>query len=259
VPPFDFDDYMPLLRAERIGRTVRYFEETTSTMDEARAGADRGDSSDGAAYIAGLQTAGRGRQGRQWVSEPGAGLYVTYHLVAPADATASSLSAVAGGMAAADAVEATAGLETQLKWPNDLLLGGRKLAGILAEARFGERVDVFLGIGINVRASVLPPELRDIATSIEGAGGAVPRIEALLAALSGALEGRLRQLEDAPAALVDDWRARLVTMGQRVRLASPDGRVYEGEAIDVSPAGDLVLRHEDGSIAEYSAGDVTTA
>jgi BirA family biotin operon repressor/biotin-[acetyl-CoA-carboxylase] ligase len=260
VAPFDLDFYASLLHSERVGRTVRYFEEAGSTMDEARAGADlEGASSRGTAYVAGRQTAGRGRQGRQWVSEPGAGLYVTYHLLPPAVAAGSTLYAVAGAMAAADAVEHSSGLETQLKWPNDLLIDGRKLGGILAEARFGERVDVFLGIGINVRAAALPPDVRDIATSIEGAGGAVPRIEELLAALSDALEARLRQLEEIPAVLVDEWRARLETMGRRVRLASPDGRVYEGEAVDVSLQGDLVLRHEDGTTDTYAAGDVTTA
>lgn len=258
--PFDHRYYAARLGPVAIGRTVRYAEETASTMDDARAGADaEGAAGSGTAYVAGRQTAGRGRQGRQWVSEPGAGLYVTYHLVpATRDAAASSLFAVAGAMAAADAVEFTAHLETALKWPNDVLHEGRKLAGILAEARHGEHSDVFIGIGINVRASALPPEVAAIATSIEGAGGEAPRIEELLAALSSALEYRLEQLERTPAALIEAWRARLTTLGQHVRLASPDGRIHEGEAVDVSPRGDLVLRHEDGTTAAYAAGDVTS-
>jgi BirA family biotin operon repressor/biotin-[acetyl-CoA-carboxylase] ligase len=169
------------------------------------------------------------------------------------------LFAVAGAMAAADAVEDVSGLEVALKWPNDLLHGGRKLAGILAEARYGERLDVFLGIGINIRTRALPTEIRSIATSIEDAGASVPRIEELLPALSAALEPRIDAVERAPRLLIHDWKRRLVTLGQYVHLATPDGRVHAGEAIDVSAAGDLVLRHEDGTIREYAAGDVTTA
>jgi BirA family biotin operon repressor/biotin-[acetyl-CoA-carboxylase] ligase len=254
---FDHDYYATRVTS-RVGRSVRYFEETGSTMDEARAGADAGGvTSDGCAYVAGLQVAGRGRQGRSWVSEPGAGLYVTYHLVAPGGEV-SPLYAVAGAVAAADAVAAAAGLEVDLKWPNDLLHQGRKLAGILAEARHGERVDVFLGIGINVRASALPPEVRYIATSIDGAGGTPPRIEDLLAELSRALEARLGLLERTPARLIEAWKLRLVTLGQAVKLSAPGGQTYSGVAVDVSARGDIVLRHEDGSIDEYSAGDVTT-
>jgi BirA family biotin operon repressor/biotin-[acetyl-CoA-carboxylase] ligase len=258
MPAFDRDYYAALVHSS-LGRDVRYFEETTSTMDEARAGADaHGHASNGVAYVAGRQTAGRGRQGRQWVSEPGDGLYVTYHLV-PTTQQASSLFAVAGAMAAADAIHEASGVTAALKWPNDLLVEERKLAGILAEARYGERVDVFLGIGINVHATALPPDVRGIATSIEDAGGAVPRIEELLASLSAALEARIEAVERAPLALVEEWKRRLMTLSRHVRLASPDGQVYEGDAVDVTASGDLVLRHADGTTGEYAAGDVTTA
>lgn len=258
MPTFDSGFYATLVRSS-IGRKVRYVEETASTMDDARAGADeRGLASHGMAYVAGRQTAGRGRQGRQWVSEPGDGLYVTYHVV-PRTQQASSLFAVAGAMAVADAIEEVTGIDAALKWPNDVLHGGRKLAGILAEARYGERIDVFIGIGINVRTSALPPDVRSIATSIEDAGAAAPRIEELLAALSAALEPRVAAAELAPQALIEDWKHRLVTLGQHVRLASPDGTVHEGLAIDVSAVGNLVLHRADGTISEHSAGDVTTA
>ncbi len=258
MPAFDRNYYAALVHSS-LGREVRYFEETTSTMDEARAGADAdGAASHGIAYVAGRQTAGRGRQGRQWVSEPGDGLYVTYHLV-PATQQASSLYAVAGAMAAADAIHKASGVTAALKWPNDLLVEDRKLAGILAEARYGDRIDVFLGIGINVRTAALPPDVRSIATSIEDAGGAAPRTEELLATLSAALEARIEAVEHAPLALVEEWKRRLVTLGRHVRLAAPDGELHEGEAIDVTATGDLVLRHADGTSGEYAAGDVTTA
>lgn len=228
-------------------------------MDDARAGADRaGHSSVGAAYVGGRQTAGRGRQGRNWVSEPGAGLYVTYHL-APAVAAASTpLFAAAGALAVADATRALVGLDAAIKWPNDVLHEGRKLAGVLAEARHGARIDVFLGIGVNLREAALPPDVRAVATSIEGAAGRAPSAEEMLAALSGSLESWCALVEERPAAFVARWRERLVTLGTHVRFALPDGRTEEGLAVDVTPSGELVLAGEDGVRTAYAAGDVTT-
>ncbi len=260
MAPFDHDHYRKLMRSKWIGREVRYFEETGSTMDEARAGADAtGVASNGIAYVAGRQTAGRGRHGRQWVSEPGAGLYVTYHLT-PAVADGSSLYAVAGAMAVADAVREVARLDTVLKWPNDVL---HATAGGSSPASSPRRATADAWTCSSASASTCglrrcPPRSADIATSIEDAGGDVPRIEELLAALSHALEPRIAEAERAPEILLEEWKRRLVTLGQRVRLASPDGAVHEGEAVDVSPRGDLVLRHDDGTVSEYAAGDVTT-
>ncbi|MEE8336499.1 MAG: biotin--[acetyl-CoA-carboxylase] ligase [Dehalococcoidia bacterium] len=254
--PFDDQSYQRQRRSSTVGAAVRFREQTSSTMDDARDGADRGEPC-GTAYVAAVQSAGRGRQGRQWISPPGAGLNVTFHLC-PATSERAQLLSAAGGLAAADAIRETSGLETELKWPNDVLAGGRKLVGVLAEARHGARLDVFLGIGINVRvAEDMPEQVRAIATSIEGEGAEPPGLERLLAALAGALE-RWAALFDRDAdALVEQWRGRLGTLGRRVRLATPGGEV-EGEAVDVTGHGELVLRLDDGSTQAYSAGDVTT-
>ncbi len=236
--PFDLDRYRSRFPGGSVGAAVSFRESTASTMDDARAGADGGGGC-GTAYVAGEQTAGRGRQGRSWVSAAAAGLYVTYHLC-PATPERAPLLSIAGGVAVAEAIEAAAGLRVDLKWPNDVLHGGRKLAGILAEARHGvSRFDVLLGIGINLRtADALPVEVAAIATSVEQAGAPAPAPEVLLAALSGALGRRAAQAEAEPAALVAEWRARLVTLGQRVRFEAPAGPV-EGEAVDVTPRGEL--------------------
>jgi BirA family biotin operon repressor/biotin-[acetyl-CoA-carboxylase] ligase len=244
-----------------VGATVRFREETASTMDDAREGADGGEPC-GTAYAAGLQSAGRGRQGRQWISPPGAGLHVTFHLC-PSRSQRAQLLSAAGALAAADAVLEASGRETELKWPNDVLVGGRKLVGVLAEARHGARLDVFVGIGINVRfAADMPEEVSAIATSIEREGVAppneIPSLEHLLAALAAALERWAALFDRDPDALIEEWRGRLGTIGRRVRLATPGG-VVEGEAVDVTEHGELVLRLDDGSTEAYSAGDVTTA
>jgi len=255
--PFDLARYHALRRSSRIGVEVAYLEATTSTMDDAHAGAAEGRPC-GTAYVAGEQTAGRGRQGRSWVSAAAAGLYVTYHLC-PARAEVAPLLGLAAAVAAAEAVQAACGLAVDLKWPNDLQVEGRKLAGILAEARPRDAgLDVFVGIGINLRtAAELPPDVAAIATSIEGAGYPAPAREVLLAALSTALDRRTVQAEAEPGTLLAEWRRRLVTLGQRVRFATPSGEV-EGEAVDVTSTGELVLALSNGERRAFAAGDVTT-
>ena len=220
-------------------------------MDDARAGAAAG-GLPGTVYVAGEQSAGRGRQGRTWLSAASAGLYATYHLRTVEAATAP-LYSLAGGLAASDAILEAARLPTVLKWPNDVqhlaAEGARKLCGVLAESRpaaGSPALDVLLGIGINVRAAPLPPEVAALATSIEAAGAVPPTIEVLLAALSRALDRWTTTLEASPAALVDAWTARLATLGQRVRLQTPTGPI-EGDAIDVTHRGELVLRLADGA------------
>lgn len=249
-----------------VGRVVHHVEHTTSTMDDARAAAEAG-AAPGAVYVASEQAAGRGRQGRTWLSAASAGLYATYHLRTAEVATAP-LYSLAGGLAAGDAILEAARLTTVLKWPNDVQHvgpeGPRKLCGILAESRPPARaagLEVFLGIGINITAAPLPPDVAALATSIEAAGAssaaAPPTVEVLLAALSCALDRWTATLESSPPALLEAWRARLVTLGQRVRLQTPAGPV-EGDAVDVSAHGELILRLSNGRTEAYPAGDVAT-
>lgn len=259
--PFDLDRYhSSLLNPAGIGAVVLYAESTGSTMDDARRGADQG-AGCGTAYVAGKQTAGRGRQGRSWVSAASTGLYVTYHLCAPATNEAP-IFAIAGALAAADALRGASGLETNFKWPNDLLLNGRKICGVLAESRSstvpGRGVDVFLGIGMNVRANPdMPPEVAAIATSIEESGVPVPDLETLLATLSDALDVNTRLALTEPGIVIGEWRNRLGTLGRHVRLATPSGEL-EGDAVDVTSRGELILQLDDGSTRTVAAGDVTT-
>lgn len=264
---FDHERYASLRGGGRIGARVHHAAVTTSTMDDARAGADRlGAAGCGDAWVAGQQTAGRGRFGRRWVAAPGAALLVTFHLC-PASGSHTPLLSAAGGLATAEAVEAACGLGVTLKWPNDVLAGGRKLAGILADARHGPRgIEVFLGIGVNLREAAtagLPPEERSRATSIEGAGATPPDAGTLLAELSKALERCVGQIEAEPSAFVAGWSARLETIGRRVRLAAagPEAGaagVVEGVATGVTATGELTLRLADGSERSFAAGDVTT-
>jgi BirA family biotin operon repressor/biotin-[acetyl-CoA-carboxylase] ligase len=251
---FDLELYERFRTARSVGAAVFYRDESVSTMDDARRGANDGNERS-SAYVAGVQSAGRGRLGRTWISDTG-GLYVTFHLC-PRDASTVPLYSVAGALAVADSIRETSHLAVDVKWPNDVLHEGRKLAGVLAESALGARIDVFLGIGINIRRTVMPPEVAATATSIEDAGAELPSREELLASLCAALERHTTQLERSPAVLVEEWRTRLTTIGRRIRLAAVGGRQFEGEAVEVSPRGELVVRLDDGSLASFAAGDVT--
>jgi BirA family biotin operon repressor/biotin-[acetyl-CoA-carboxylase] ligase len=258
---FDMARYEELHHGGIVGSAVHHFEVTTSTMDEARAGAQsRGGEGCGDAYVADEQTAGRGRFERTWTDAPGASLLVTFHLCVR-EIAYLPLASFAGALAAADAVTMVSGLETALKWPNDVMAGDRKLGGILAEAQAGStEADVFVGVGINIgeaATAALTDAERAVATSIEGAGARPPGVEELLVGLSEQLEARVAQVESDPDSLLADWRGRLATLGTRVRLATTDGAV-EGEAVDVTAEGLLVLRFEDGGKRSFAAGDVTT-
>lgn len=226
---------------------VRWVEQIDSTntcvLEAARAGAP-----EGLVVVADEQTAGRGRLGRTWQARPGAALLVSV-LLRP---TVSELtrSTMATGLALAEAVEGVAGFAPDLKWPNDLLVGDRKLAGILAESDLGDPVGVVVGAGCNVAWGSMPAELADIATSCDiESGREVDREELLVELLVG-----LDALIDAPH-LHERYRARLATLGRRVRVERHTDTIV-GEAVDLGVSGELVVRDDDGVQHAIAAGDV---
>lgn len=223
-----------------------FFPTIGSTNDVAAAvGADRGrPDPEGLVVFADEQTAGRGRRGHTWFSPPGSGLYVSVVFV-PArarvdPARATRLLTLAVGVALAEAVEASAGLRVDLKWPNDLHVARRKLAGILAEA-CGDAV--VAGYGINVTATSFPPDLRDRATSIESELGRAADRPALLAESLAALAARYADLlEGRFDAILDAWRRRAPsTHGARVTWTTPAGPVT-GVTAGIDDEGALLVR-----------------
>jgi BirA family transcriptional regulator, biotin operon repressor / biotin---[acetyl-CoA-carboxylase] ligase len=210
---------------------------------------------EGTIVLADHQTAGRGRLGRVWTAPPGSSLMLSVVLrpeLPPARAWA--VAAVAG-VALADAALALGVPGVALKWPNDLLLGGRKAAGLLAEARTGV---VLLGMGVNVTqtAADLPPELRARATSLSAAAGRPVERAALLAAWGMRFEAGYRDLVTGGRALLPAWRGHLATLGQEVRVERVRREPLSGRAVDVGPGGELIVRLPDGAMATVSAGDV---
>ena len=243
-----------LLTTGRFGREIRYFASIGSTMDDARAH-PRAGAAEELAVVADEQTAGRGRLGRTWVAPAGVNLYVSI-LVRPPLAVLKRLGMVAP-LAVADAVREVAGLDVAFKWPNDILIGGRKLCGVLIEGELaGQRPD-FAVVGIGLNVNLEPdryPEIAGTATSLARELGRPVSREATLAALLNAFE-RCYDREDGEALRLA-WRACLETLGREVTVTFA-GRSEEGIAEDVDAEGALVMRRADGSTVALPAGEVT--
>lgn len=220
------------------GWRVREVAVTTSTNADLVAAVHAGQARPGDVLLADQQTAGRGRLGRGWSSRPGAGLTASIVLPLPAN----GWFPLAAGVAVARALTAATGLAAQLKWPNDVLLDGRKVAGLLAEAV--PPVGVVLGIGVNLTATAAElPGPQATSVSLAGGPALTPR-QALTAVLTV-----LGAHQVAPVTLAD-YRALSATVGRRVRLELPDGSFVTGVA-DIAADGRLVI---DGH--GFTAGDV---
>jgi BirA family biotin operon repressor/biotin-[acetyl-CoA-carboxylase] ligase len=243
---------------DRVGifaRQMLWYAEVGSTNDVAAALADSGEP-EGTVVIADAQSAGRGRHGRAWVSPPGAGLYMS--IVMRPSAHAVGLLTIAAGVALADGIQAATGLHPQLKWPNDVYMGGRKLAGILAEAGTSARgvQHVVLGCGVNLMPAAYPAEVAARATSIESELGRAVDRGLLTAECLAALHARyLELLSHAAAGVIARWRARAAsTFGRRVEW-DVAGVMRHGVAEDIDDSGALVVR--DGAArARVISGEV---
>jgi BirA family biotin operon repressor/biotin-[acetyl-CoA-carboxylase] ligase len=220
-----------------------WFSDITSTNDVALALAEQG-APEGRIVVANAQTAGRGRHGRLWASPAGAGLYMSA-ILRPAE-RALALLTITAGLAIAEGIQASTGLSARLKWPNDVYVGERKLAGMLAEAG---QAFVVLGVGINVLPAAYPPAIAERATSLEGELGRAVDRALLLAECLASLAGRYADLQQGRgAAVVDAWRARATgTLGRAVRWeASGDPR--EGVAENIDATGALIVRTSSGPV-----------
>jgi BirA family biotin operon repressor/biotin-[acetyl-CoA-carboxylase] ligase len=211
-------------------------------LDQAREGA-----ADGLVVVADHQRAGRGRLGRTWSAPPGASLLVSVLLRPELPPDDRHLVVMAAAVAMADAVAATTGVEAELKWPNDLLVGARKLAGILAEAS-GDAVVV--GIGVNLDWPEIPEELAEIATACNLEGGRPASREELLDAFLTRYATTLADLDGTRRA----YRDRLATVGRRVRVERPDAPLV-GHAVGIDDSGRLLVE-VDGTTHAVAAGDV---
>jgi BirA family transcriptional regulator, biotin operon repressor / biotin---[acetyl-CoA-carboxylase] ligase len=241
-------------------RRLALKEETGSTnadvADAARAGA-----AEGLIVVAEQQVAGRGRRDRVWVSPARAGLTVSV-LLRPGDVPQRHWAwlPLLAGVALRDAVQRIAEVDAALKWPNDLLVGDGKAAGILAEVT-GDAVVLGIGLNVTTRADELPPTTGLPATSLLLAGARStdrdPLLRALLRGLAQWYAGWREAGGDAEmCGLLGAYRRGCATLGRQVRVQLPGGEELAGEATTVDPDGQMVIRTADGTAHRVSAGDV---
>ena len=237
-----------------IGRSVRFYQTTGSTMDDATEWARDG-AEEGAVVVAETQTASRGRLGRRWISDEG-NLYFSV-LFKPEPDALPLLSPLAG-VAVARSIRQVAGLYPTIKWPNDVMIDGRKVAGILAESALsGSQIQhAIVGIGVNVALDVSSDaEIAATATSLnQSAGTEIDRAELLRRILQhmDALYLEIRRGRSPIA----EWRRWLDTVGQRVTVTH-HGSSDTGLAEDIDPLGNLLLRTDAGELLTLTAGDIT--
>ena len=237
-----------------IGRNVRFYQSTGSTMDDvaewARAGAD-----EGAVVVAETQTASRGRLGRRWISDEG-NLYFSV-LFRPEPESLPLLSPLAG-VAVARSVRQVAGLYPSIKWPNDVMIDGRKVAGILAESALsGAQIQhAIVGVGVNVALDVSSdPEIAATATSLNHASGSEIDRPELLRRILQHMDALYLDLRRGRSP-IPEWRRWLDTLGQRVTVTH-HGSIATGMAEDIDEHGNLLLRTDDGELLTLTAGDIT--
>jgi BirA family biotin operon repressor/biotin-[acetyl-CoA-carboxylase] ligase len=244
---------------ERFRPVILRFDSLDSTNTEATRQALRG-AKEGLCILAREQTAGRGRQERVWISPSGAGLYCSILLRPRLGLSAWPLLTLMTAVAVHDALQKVCGIETDIKWPNDIYAREAKLCGILAETvETAQGRACIIGVGINLRESALPDRLRQSATSLEALTGSPVDAESILQALLGAIAFRYEILLGAEGASLTlaAWTARSsYAEGRRVRVSLAE-EIFEGTTRGLEPDGALRVETDTGQIRLIRAGDVT--
>ena len=232
-----------------------FLPETDSTNLALRRMAAEG-AGEGTAVWAARQTAGRGRLGRSFASPEG-GLYYSMLLRQSAEPARDLQLTPAAAVAAARALERVCAVRCGIKWPNDLVCGGRKLCGILCESFIAQAGRfVVIGIGLNVNTADFPPELREIAVSVRQLTGSETPLPALAETLTEELDAAVAAARSGDGALLEDYRARCVTVGREVLLLR-DGESREAFALGVNEDYSLRVRLPDGGTEDIRFGEVS--
>jgi len=244
-------DYLQYYLQQRVGspRSVSVYRSTSSTQDSVKQAGDTP-----LLVVADEQTLGRGRLGRQWIAPRGSAAMFSFNL--PLDNTQHTHDALGliTAVAVAQAIESVSGTTVGIKWPNDILHNGRKLAGILIESRDNTAI---IGIGINVtltdaQRSTLPTDVRNRITTLNDLGPPVHRLHLIAQCMQ-----QIHQCLKQPLAQhVETWRTRNVLFNQRVTLTS-DGQQLTGTVMDIDAADGLILRRDSGELVHLHAATST--
>lgn len=243
------------LKTQYLGKKIIYEDTIGSTMDVAfRLGIEG--AVEGTVICAEAQTKGKGRLGRQWSSPKGKGIYMSAILRPSLPPTEVAQLTLLAAVAVCEALRRKTGVAARIKWPNDILVENRKLAGILTElSAETDRVRfVVIGVGINVNTplSLLPPQATSLKEETQQKTSRVELLQEILYELETWYE---RLKKDGFAPVVARWKELSATLGRRVRLIDPSGEI-EGEAVDLDKTGRLMIRNDAGLIVSKISGDV---
>jgi BirA family biotin operon repressor/biotin-[acetyl-CoA-carboxylase] ligase len=237
---------------------IHYFESLASTNDLAKELGAKG-APEGTVVLAESQTRGRGRLGRDWSSPPGVGLYVSLLLRPQLPPTELPPITLTAAVATVRAVRRVTGMAPGIKWPNDLLLNGKKLGGILTEmeTESDQIRHLVVGLGLNINNLAFPPELKDSATSLAlgGAGATFSRLLILQAWLEEFETLYERFLAQEFASILAEWKKYSVTLGRPVTVRHGP-RQTSGQALEVAPDGALLVQTQSGELVRVTSGEI---
>ena len=245
--------------SEWAGKNILYFDETDSTNTEIKKAAEK-DAPHGTLAVADYQSMGKGRRGRSWAAPHGVGIWMSLLLRPELPPTCASMLTLVAALAVADGIREVCDLEAKIKWPNDIVVNGKKVCGILTEMSTElECINyIVTGIGINVANHEFPEEIRDVATSLYLETGKEVRRSQLIAAIMRAYEGYYDKFMENQnlKSLMDVYNSRLANCGTQVRVLSP-GNEYTGMALGIDEMGELLVRTEDGKVCKVISGEVS--
>lgn len=242
------------LKTKWAGQEIVYFPETDSTNRRARLLAQEG-APHGMLVLADSQNAGRGRRGRGWISPAGEGIFMSLLLRPQMHPSQVAKLSLLTALAVANAIVRETGLDARIKWPNDIVIEGRKVCGLLLEMTADEHAvhDVVAGVGINVHQREFDPEIAHTASSLDLLAGKHVSRAALVRAFLEEFE-RAMELDDDR--MMADYIARSATLGQKVQVISLTG-TFTGVAKCVTDSGSLLVEDEEGTLREVLAADVS--
>ncbi len=246
------------LKIKVIGRDIQLFATIISTNTSAMELASKG-AAEGTVVISEMQTGGKGRLGRKWISPKG-NLYLSIILRPSVPTHKAPLITMAGAVAAASAIRSVCRVAAGIKWPNDILVFDKKVCGLLTEMSAEQdrirHIVLGLGIDVNMRLDELPPDIRSLTTTLAEATGATVDRTALLRQLLRDLDHWYRQFLTQDTSVLEEWKKLNVTIGRRIMVSST-GEQIEGMAQGIDEDGRLIVKQDNGSTRAVAAGDVT--
>ena len=241
------------------GHPVSFYDSLASTNLQAKLDAENGDG-EGALIVADMQTAGRGRRGRGWSSPAGTNVYFTLILKPDFAVEMASMVTLVMGIAVAEGIRETCGVEAQIKWPNDIVVNGKKVCGMLAEMSVERDYIhyIVIGVGINVGKQEFPPEIAPVATSLYRECGCMVSRTELIVNVMKTFETAYDIFREKGnlSGLLDRYHALLVNRDREVRILDPREE-YQGISRGINETGELLVELEDGTVREVYAGEVS--